>query len=161
MVDPLPKLRVLARVEVLRARIVARVLARRLVLYVVAAFVAAIGLACLGVAGFLALAALYGPVYGGLIMGGALIFAALVLVGLAAMAGGGTEAATVDELARVARAGVAADIAEVEASFKTLEGKVRGLVTLGTGPAGLAALVLAAVLAVSPELRALLRRARR
>ena len=53
------------------------------------------------------------------------------------------------------------EIYEVEASFKTLEGKVRGLVTLGTGPAGLAALVLAGVLAVSPELRALLRRARK
>jgi uncharacterized membrane protein YqjE len=165
MKDTSAKLRRLAEVELMRAEIEARRVARRALWTGVAVLVGLLALAMLSLALFIALANAYGNLNAALIVGGALAVLAVAALVYAMQAPGRTAELEREILARSiedAREDLREDFEELEDRFdKVTEGLARFLKGdaapqgLGAASGNLAAItmILSAISALSPTLR--------
>ena len=154
MIDPAPKLRLLARAELLKLRVAGRVFVSRLAFYLLASLFACFALAALSVAGFLALVPVLGGPLAALVTAGVLLLLCLVAVGVASLIRGGRSAELVEQAEDTAIAGLRQDIAEAEAELRALRSQV-GTLTGGGAKGALASLIAAAL---QPLVNALIRR---
>ncbi|MGP1394156.1 MAG: phage holin family protein [Inquilinaceae bacterium] len=149
-----PKLRVLARVEVLRLRIAARVAALRVVWFGLAAMLGVLAVGMLTLSAFLALTPIFGPAIAALITGGGLVVLAAIAVLIGGRIDGGKEAAMAREIERMAMSELQTDLAHAEARLTAFTDEVRTL----TSPQGAGRLGDLAARALSRFLGRFLRR---
>lgn len=165
MKDTTVKLRRLAEVELMRAEVEARKVARRVLWTSVAVLVGLLALAMLSFAVFLALANAYGNLNAALIVGGALAVLAAAALVYAVQAPGRTAQLEGEILARSiedARADLRDDIEELEERFDQVTGGLARFLKGDREPQGLGAtnanlaaitMILSAISALSPTLR--------
>tara|TARA_R110002110_G_scaffold39086_9_gene126752 strand:+ start:11865 stop:12365 length:501 start_codon:yes stop_codon:yes gene_type:complete len=156
LIDPTPQIRKLAEAELYRAELEARRLARRLFLVGIAVFIALFALIMLVVAGFLALAEIYGYPLGALITGAALTLLAFIALLAAAKAAGRADRLELELANRTiaeARTAVKRDFDTVERMLNDLTLGALGLVKGSTGSLPMITIIVGALAALSPALR--------
>lgn len=124
-VDPWPKIRLLIRAELLRGRVVARLVAARTWLYAITILLALVGIAMVTLAAYFWLAEHYGPVTAALVVGGVNLFLAVAFFTMGRRIYPDSELKLIAEIEELARDGLAADLAEVERRLSSIESHVR------------------------------------
>lgn len=121
MIDPWPKLQLLVRAELLRVRIASRVAVSRASHVALGAVLALGALGMFLLAGFVWLQERLGTVTAALVSGAILLLAGGAMFVLGQRVRPGPEAALVDELESLARAGLEADLAQIRVRVERVE----------------------------------------
>jgi len=153
MDDFMSKVQLLLQAELRQIEVQKRIVVERNVYYILAGTVGFGCLAFADIAGFLVLAERIGAVPAAIADAGVLAVAALLLAWRGRRVSAKREAEMAAEMARLARAGVQAEINQVTRMVSGVTGDIRRWSSLGAGPAGMVGVAASLALQLLPLLQ--------